>query len=227
MSALLRPPRPWPLDNGGKPKRRVAVLENPGVYWRADGTFEVGYRDADGRQRWRGPFDTITAARAARGAARARARGGERESANPRLKFREAANRWLAEQVAELRPSTQAIYGNAIRNHLAPRWADRRMDAIDVTDAARLVRELRAEGLSEWTIAGILNAAGQVFKFARRHCRWRGENPIGLLEGRERPRVSATPERRIYQRRGADADVGGVDRAMDDAVSARGGGRCP
>src|SRR5215217_5848976 len=169
-----------------------------GSYWRADGTFEVGYRDADGRQRWRGPFDTITAARAARGDARARARGGERESANPRLKFREAANRWLAEQVAELRPSTQAIYGNAIRNHLAPRWADRRMDAIDVTDAARLVRELRAEGLSEWTIAGILNAAGRVFKFARRHCRWRGENPIGLLEGRERPRVSATPERRIY-----------------------------
>src|SRR3954453_8586080 len=104
--SVLKPLRPWPLDTSGKPKRRVSVAGNPGVYWRADGTFEVGYRDADGRQRWRGPFDTITAARAARGDARARARGGERESANPRLKFREAANRWLAEQVAELRPST-------------------------------------------------------------------------------------------------------------------------
>jgi hypothetical protein len=198
MSAL-RPPRPWPLDASGKPKRRVAVADNPGVYWRADGTFEVGYRDADGRQRWRGPFDTITAARAARGDARARAPGGERESANPRLKFGEAAERWLAEQVVELRPTTRAIYGNAIRNHLAPRWGERRMDAIDVTDAARLVRALRAQGLSEWTIVGVLNAAGRVFKFARRHCRWRGENPISLLEGGERPKPSTSPERRIYR----------------------------
>jgi integrase len=198
MSAL-KPPRPWPRDKNGKPKRRVAVPGNTGVYWRADGTFEVGYRDADGRQRWRGPFDTLTEARAARGDARARARGGERESANPRLKFGETADRWLAEQVVELRPTTRAIYGNAIRNHLAPLWGDRRMDAIDVTDAARLVRELRAQGLSEWTIAGILKAAGRVFKFARRHCRWRGENPVGLLEGGERPKVSASPERRIYR----------------------------
>ncbi len=42
------------------------------------------------------------------------------------------------------------------------------------------------------------NVAGRVFKFARRHCRWRGENPIELLEGCERPKVSASPERRIY-----------------------------
>jgi integrase len=74
------------------------------------------------------------------------------------------------------------------------------MDAIDVTDVARLVRELRAQGLSEWTIAGILKAAGRVFKFARRHCRWRGENPVGLLEGGERPKPSVSPERRIYTR---------------------------
>jgi integrase len=199
MSAL-KPPRPWPRDKNGKPKRRVAVPGNPGVYWRADGTFEVGYRDADGRQRWRGPFETLTSARGARDDARARARGGERESANPRLKFGEASDRWLAEQVVDLRQTTQDIYGNAIRNHLAPRWGERRMDAIDVTDVARLVRELRAQGLSEWTIAGILKAAGRVFKFARRHCRWRGENPVGLLEGGERPKPSASPERRIYTR---------------------------
>jgi integrase len=198
MSAL-RPPRPWPMDNSGKPKRRVAVPGNQGIYWRPDGLLEVGYRDADGRLRWRGPFDTITAARAGRGDARAKARGGERESANPRLKFGEAADRWLAEQVSELRPATRAIYRNAVRNHLAPRWGGRRMDAIDVTDGARLVRELRAQGLSEWTIAGILKAAGRVFKFARRHCSWRGENPLLLLEASERPKVSATPERRIYQ----------------------------
>lgn len=198
MSAL-RPPRPWPVDTSARPKRRVGVAGNRGVYWRPAGLLEVGYRDADGRLRWRGPFDTLTAARAARGDARARARGGERESANPRLKFGEAADRWLAEQVVELRPRTQEIYGNAVRNHLAPRWGGHRLDAIEVTDAARLVRELRAAGLSEWTIAGILKAAGRVFRFARRHCRWRGENPLELLESRERPKPSAAPERRIYR----------------------------
>jgi integrase len=38
-----------------------------------------------------------------------------------------------------------------------------------------------------------------VFKFARRHCRWRGESPLELLEAGERPKVSGTPERRIYR----------------------------
>jgi hypothetical protein len=112
MSAL-KPPRPWPLDGAGRPKRRVGVPGNRGIYWRPDGMFEVGYRDADGRLRWRGPFETLTAARAGRGDARAKARGGERESANPRLKFGEAADRWLAEQVSELRPATRALYRNA------------------------------------------------------------------------------------------------------------------
>jgi integrase len=72
------------------------------------------------------------------------------------------------------------------------------MDGIDVTDAVRLVRELRAVGLAESTIAAVLKVAGRVFKFARRHCGWRGENPVGLLESAERPKVTAAPERRIY-----------------------------
>ena len=65
------------------------------------------------------------------------------------------------------------------------------MDAIDVTDAARLVRELRARGLAEWTITGHLRAASRVFKFARRHCSLAGENPFALLENGERPKLSA------------------------------------
>ncbi len=195
----LRPPRPWPFDAAGKPKRRVGVPGNRGIYWRADGLFEVGYRDADGRLRWRGPFETISAARAERGDARAKARSGDRESANPRLKFGEAADRWLAEQVVDLRRQTRARYASHVRNHLAPRWGQRRMDAIDVTDAARLVRELRAAGLAESSISGVLQVANRVFKFARRHCRWRGENPIELLETSERPKASATRERRIFE----------------------------
>ena len=198
MSGPLKPPRPWPRDDSGKPKRRVRVPGNRGVYWRPDGMLEVAYRDADGRLRWRGPFETITSARAVRGDARTKARGGVRQSADPRLKFGEAADRWLAEQVAELRPSTRAGYKSYVENHLRPRWGGRRLDAIDVSDAAALVRELRAVGLAEWTISGICRAANRVFKFARRHCAWRGDNPVGELEKGERPRVTSSPERRIY-----------------------------
>jgi hypothetical protein len=49
---------------------------------------------------------------------------------NPRMRFGDAADRWLAEQVAALRPATNAIYRNAVVNHLRPRWGTRRMDAI-------------------------------------------------------------------------------------------------
>jgi integrase len=67
-----------------------------------------------------------------------------------------------------------------------------------VNDAARLVRELRAAGLSEWTISGITKAANRVFKFARRRLGWHGTSPFALLENGERPRTGGTPERRIY-----------------------------
>src|SRR4051812_30518826 len=106
----LKPPRPWPLDTAGKPKRRVAVPGNRGVYWRPNGLLEVGYQDADGRWRWRSPFQTITAARAARDEARTKARGGVRESADPRLKFGEAADRWLAEQVVAAAVDAGELY---------------------------------------------------------------------------------------------------------------------
>src|SRR4051794_7935769 len=56
----------------------------------------------------------------------------------------------------------------------------------------------RAAGLAEWTISGICRAANRVFKFARRHCSWRGDNPFAELETSERPTVSTTPQRRIY-----------------------------
>ena len=193
-------PNPWPHDAGGNPVRRVRVPgpNNRNLHWRRDGKLEIGYRDSAGKQRWAGPFETITAARRA-GLDPGSEGQGRARTAKPAARFGDAADRWLAEQVAQLRPATRAIHRNAVDNHLRPRWGGRRMDSIEVGDVARLVRELRAQGLAEWTIVGVLKVVNRVFKFARRHCGWRGENPIGLLETGERPKPSDAPERRIYE----------------------------
>lgn len=185
-------------SNSSPTPRRTSVERN--VYRRSDGRFELGYRDSTGKQRWQVIDGGIMAARAERDAILGDKGKGKRVQPNPRLRFGEAADRWLAEQVAMLRPTTQASYANSVETHLRLRWGRRRMDSIDVDDAAKLVRELRAAGKSEWTISTILRAASRVFTFARRRCSWHGDNPISLLENGERPKVSQTQRRRIFNR---------------------------
>ena len=180
-------------------RRREPGQRNANIYRRYDGKLEVGYRDSTGKQRWTRPFGTITAARAERDAILATKGRGERVQPNPRLRFGEVAERWLAEQVSELRPATRAVYAGAVRVHLEPRWGARRLDSLTVDDAARLVRELRAEGKAEWTISGITKAASRIFTFALRRASWHGQNPIPLLENGERPKVGSTPRRRIFE----------------------------
>ncbi len=181
-------------------RRRVRVPGdlNHRIYKRYDGQYEVGYRDSGGVLRWPGPFETVKEARGVRDDLLGRISRGETVRPNPRLKFGEAGRRMLNEQVAGLRDNTGDGYESCFRNHLEPRWGTRRLDHIDVTDAVNLVRDLREAGYAEWTIHGIVGVASRVFKFARRHCGWHGENPFLLLEKRERPKTSATPERRIY-----------------------------
>ncbi|HWK25129.1 MAG TPA: hypothetical protein VNS09_01110 [Solirubrobacter sp.] len=197
MSTGPTPPRPWPLDKKGKPKRRVALPDDNGIYWCPDGTLEIGYRDADGRQRWRKVNGGITAARAQLRATQTARDSGERESANPRLKFGEAADRWLAEQVVELRPSTRANYAGAIKHHLR-RWGTaawtRSTSPTRRAWCASYAPPVSPSGRSP----GSCGPAAACSRFARRHCRWRGENPFELLDSSERPKPSATPQRRIY-----------------------------
>lgn len=184
--------------NGIPRRRREPGERNRNIYRRYDDRFEVGYRDSAGRQRWTRPFDTITEARGARDDLLGRKARGDHVQPNPKLRFGAAADRWLADQVSELRPATQAIYTNAIENHLRPRWDRRRLDTITVDEVAKVVRELRRQGLAERTIGGIVQVAGRVFKFAARRMDWRGTNPLPLLEAGERP-STVTRKRRIYQ----------------------------
>jgi integrase len=58
---------------------------------------------------------------------------------------------------------------------------------------------MRAQGLSEWTIAGTTKAATRVFKYARRRLNWHGSNPVEQLENGERPKTGSTERRRIFR----------------------------
>jgi hypothetical protein len=182
-----------------KPRRvREPGPRNSNIYRRADGKLEVGYRDSIGKQRWRGPFETITSARVARDTILGRKATGQVVHPKPRLRFGDAADSLLGGPVKSLRPSTQASYRNSIEIHLRPRWGKRRMDAITPDHVAQLVSELREAGKAEWTIATIVRAGSRVFTHAQRRCGWHGANPVPMLENGERPKPSETQRRRIF-----------------------------
>ncbi|HLM30601.1 MAG TPA: hypothetical protein VK326_02965, partial [Solirubrobacterales bacterium] len=147
--------------------RRVRVEHN--IYKRiaANGkpSYEVVYRDSTGVQRHKATGPKISVARAERDSILGRRGSGERVQPNPQLRFSDAADQWLAVQVAAKRPATQASYTGSVESHLRPRWGNRRMDRITTDDAARLIQELREEGKAEATIESICKAARRVFKF--------------------------------------------------------------
>jgi integrase len=187
------------VEGSGRRRERV----EPNIYRRraADGreVFEVGFRDATGRQRWKTIGGGITAARSVRNDLLGRKARNERVSTNPRLRFGEAADAWLAGPVATLRPATRAVYTNAIETHLRPRFGRIRLDGISGDDAAKLVRDLRNRGAAEWTIRGILSTFGRVFRYATTRLGWLGTDPTTLLGSGERPKTNATARRRIYR----------------------------
>jgi integrase len=186
------------MSNRSEPApRRTRVERN--IYVRPSGAFEVGFKDGAGRQRWRTVEGGITAARALRDELLAQRGRGERMAPNPRLRFGTAADRWLAGPVADLRRSTQDGYRNAVEQHLRPRYATRRLDHLEPDDLAALVRELRAAGKSEATIAVVLGVCNRIYRHAIRRLGWAGPNPVGQLLTSERPKPSRAPRRRIFE----------------------------
>jgi integrase len=121
-----------------------------------------------------------------------------RASLNPRLRFGEAADRWLSGPVLDLRDTTQVKYRSTVDGHLRPRFDSRRLDGIAADDVARLVRELRAEGKSEATIAVAVAVIGRIYKFAARRLGWNGTIPTTLMLSSERPKVSQAKRRPIF-----------------------------
>lgn len=178
-------------------RRRVRVERN--IYRRASGVYEVGFRDAAGKQRWRTVHGGITAARAVRDELLARRGRGERVETRTRLRFADAAAGWLEGPVRDLRPRTDECYRNAVTTHLVPRFGVLRLDAISPDDLAALVRELRDAGLSESTIVIVLGVVNRVYRFAARRLNWQGTNPVSLMLSSERPKRSQSKRRRIFE----------------------------
>jgi Phage integrase, N-terminal SAM-like domain len=114
------------------------------------------FKDGGGKRRWHTVAGGITAARALRDELLARRGRGERVVSDGRLRFANAAAKWLAGPVLDLRARTQECYRNAIEQHLIPAFGARRLDAISPDDVALLVRELRSRGFSESTIVIVL-----------------------------------------------------------------------
>jgi hypothetical protein len=169
--------------------RRVRVER--AIYRRPTGVFEVCFKDESGRLRWRTVNGGILAARKLRNDLAAPRSRGESVTPNSRLRFGEAAERWLNGPVRDLRDTTQVKYHSIVTEHLCPRFEVRKLDGITADDLALLVRALRTEGKSEATIAAALGVVGRIYEFASRRLGWTGTIPTTLLFASERPKISA------------------------------------
>ena len=187
------------MAEDGSTPRRVRVERN--IYRRPSGVYEVGFKDAGGKQRWRTVAGGITAARALRAELLARRGRGERVVTDGRLRFADAAAKWLAGPVLDLRPRTQECYRNAIEQHLLPALGARRLDAVTADDLAILVRELRSREFSEATIVIVLGVTNRVYRYAARRLGWTGANPVSLMLPSERPKPSQGKRRRTFEGR--------------------------
>jgi hypothetical protein len=177
--------------------RRVRVERN--IYRRANGVYEIGFKDGSRKQRWKTVQGGITAARAVRDELLARRGRGEQLAPKPRLGLAAAAAAWLDGAVRDLRPRTDECYRNAITSYLLPRLGDRRLDAITADDLAALVRDMRAEGFAESTIAIAIGVMNRIYRYAARRLGWTGTNPVSVMLTSERPKPSQSKRRRIFE----------------------------
>lgn len=184
------------MSIGKATARRVRV--EPGIYKRPDGSLEIGYRCAQGKQRWRKVDGGIRAARKQLAEAHAKRAKGERVAADPRLRFTDAAELWWNARVVELRPATQNAYGAGLAHLKKPEHFGRsRMSDITPTDVANYVSEQQAAGLKGWTIRGHLTVLSSVYTYSARLLGLVGVNPVSLLDSVERPSSDDEKPKRI------------------------------
>jgi integrase len=186
------------MSKASSSSRRERV--EPGVYTRVNAqgrkTYEIGFRDAQGRQRWRKVEGGISAARKALAEAHASRARGERVAADPRLRFNDAADAWWDARATRLRPMTQTTYSAALR-HLRQRFGRLRLADIQPSDVAGFIASQQDAGLKGWTVRGELTVLSAVFKYASRHLGFVGVSPVSLLDRVERPSLEDERTKRV------------------------------
>lgn len=178
-------------------RKRVPGDLNRNIYLTAAGKYEVGYKDAAGKQRWKTVNGGKMAARKVRDELLAQRAKGEQPADNRRLRFGAAADAWEAQHVVMLRERTQDTY-RAHLDRLRARFSTARLDRLTPGDFASFVREMRDAGLAEWTIHATLQRARQVYDYAGRRLGWSGRNPIDQLDRSERAKLSQTKRKVIF-----------------------------
>ena len=180
------------------PSRRQRV--QPGIYTRTTAigrkAFEIGFRDAPGKQRWRRVEGGITSARAALADQHSKRARGERVAADPRLRFDDAAQAWWDARAVRLRPTTQATY-SACLGHLRVRFGRARLSDITPADVAAFITAQQDAGFKGWTIRGQVTVLSAVYKFASRHLGYVGQSPVALLDRVERPSIEDERAKRV------------------------------
>jgi ATP-dependent helicase/nuclease subunit A len=196
------------MQNGTDNRRRKPYIgpngkREPGIYVRraADGSeaFEIGWRDAQGTQRWRRVQGGLKAARAELATAHAARARGERVTADPRMTFDQAADAWWSARVLKLRPATQERYRADLR-HVRAVFGRRRLTDVSPADVAAFVTSQRRAGLAGWTIKGHVGVLSGVYGYAGRHLGFTGVNPASLLDRVERPSLDDERPKRILSR---------------------------
>lgn len=198
------------------PTRRVRVER--GIYKRAGkdangrpvDVFEIGFRDAQGKQRWRRVDGGITAARNALSTAHAARARGERVAADPRLTFEDAAQAWWDARATRLRPTTQATYASC-RKQLQARFGRVRLADIQPSDVAAFVAAQQAAGFKGWTIRGQLTVLSAIYKHAGRHMGFVGTSPVTLLDRIERPSIEDERPKRVLSQDELQRLIANVD----------------
>lgn len=177
-------------------KRRIKT-KAIGVYRSSSGSYEISYRDSDGRLRFETVGRDYEAAKAARADIVAKIGRGERVT-TAKTTFADLAEGWHAAKAPRLRPRTRRYYRDALDLVLLPRFGKLRPSQIDADAVAKLIRDLEREGLhaidkarpvrplSRSSISNYLKPANQALRLAVR----RGlipSNPFDVLTDDERP----------------------------------------
>lgn len=184
--------------------RRVKLAGRQNIYYREvrqpgrsklQRVYEVGYRDNEGKQRWRIVHGDLATAEAVRDELIGRRRRGERIPSS-KTTFGEVAAAWFEAQTS-IRPGTRDRYEVAMRVHVLPRFENRPIGRITEDDISDLIRDLLdgrdarrrpRRALTPWGVRAVLTPLSRVFSFAIRRG-FASSNPVRGLERGERPSV--------------------------------------